>query len=644
MTHIMGSKIRRRVSGMVLAIILLCGIAQAADFTKPYDPDAFHQYLDRVRTHFSAVEIEERTIGDGRIPVCITYERAIYDLKKPALIWLTGWGGGRGAIGDIVTFAREGYLVVTVDPPGVGARWDPEFRDLVDANQPKAFFTAMRTTARDVSEVVDYLLTRDDVIPDKIGLGGGSFGGFTTIVAATMEKRIAAFVPVVGSCNVIDFFERSVVFTSKVPIDVSMEAEIKEIDAFYHPERLYPSAIRFVQNTTDLVVPPDNSKRLYEKALPFYKGKADLLSYEEFADEESRVDPGVAPTPVQIAASHKVTHEMWVSILEWLAKHLKGEDKLATLIPMGRKQPFLYDEPEIGNIGWIRATYAQFLKDHPEILVKEVFVDNQIPILLIQDRKFEGIRKATIISLHGWGGNKMRTAWGTKTFTDRGYLVVAVDAYGKGNRWTPAFARLLEEGSHKALFRAVFQTAKDMPKVVDYLLEHDDVDPDRIGLVGGSMGGAETIFTAATEKRIKAYVAVAAPFNFSRRIEEWRSMEGTSGSGTNEAFLKEIQKAEALAAPEKFYPTALLFVHNKNDAVVPPDGAHSLYERIAPFYKDHPERLQWKAIDHTALPTDREPTDRDRWATHTEGGDEGKTAIFEWFERYVRGTAATEIP
>jgi len=451
-----------------------------------------------------------------------------------------------------------------------------------------------------------------------------------------MEKRIAAFVPVVGSCNLIDFFKRSVVLTSKVPVDASMEAEIKEIDAFFHPERLYPSALRFVQNTTDLVVPPDNSRRLYKKALPFYKDKPELLSYQEFADAETRIEPGAAPTPQQIASSHKVTHEMVVSILEWLAKHLKGEDKIATLIPMGRKQPCLYDEPEVGNIGWIKATYAEFRKNNPDILVEEVFIDQQIPAFLIQDRQFKDQRKPAIISLHGWGGDKRRTAWGVKPFTDKGYLIVAIDAYGKGNRWTPAFARLLEKDPQKALFRAIVQTAKDVPKVVDYLVEHDEVYAERIGLVGGSMGGAETILTAATEKRIKAYVAVAAPFNFSRRIEEWRSTEAADSHGAvDKAFLKEIQEAEALAAPEKFYPTALLFVHNKNDVIVPPAGAHSLYERIAPYYKDQPERLQWKEVDATGLPTDREVTDRDRWATHTPG-EEGMAAVFEWFDRHLR--------
>jgi len=621
---------------LTLALLLSCGMARAADFTKPYDPEAFHEYLGKVRKQFSAVEIEERTVGDPGIPVCITYERCIHDLKKPALIWLTGWGGGRGAIGDIVTFAREGYLVVTVDPIGVGVRWSSEFRDLVDSNKPKAFFTALRTTAKDVSTIVDYLETRDDVIPDKIGLGGGSFGGFTTIIAATTEKRIAAFVPVVGSSNLVDFFTHSIVLTPRVPIDPAFEAEIKEIDAFYHPERLYPSPIRFVQNSTDLVVPPQNSKKLYEKAIPFYEENPKLLSYEEFADEETRIEPGVTPTPEQIAASHKVNHEMWVSILEWLAKHLKGEDKLATLIPVGRKQPYLYDEPEVGNIGWIRGTYAKFLKDNPDILAEEVFIDHQIPAFLIQDRELKGKRKPAIISLHGWGGNKMRTAWGTKPFTDRGCLVVAVDAYGKGKRWTPAFARLLEKDPQKALFRAIVQTAKDVPKVVDYLAEHDEVYPERIGLVGGSMGGAETILTAATEKRIKTYVAVAAPFNFSQRIEQWRSMEGAEGLGAvDEAFLEEIQEAEAVAAPEKFYPTALLFVHNKSDVIVPPEGARRLYERIVPFYKDHPELLEWKEVEATGLPTDREVTDRDRWATHTPG-EEGMAAVFEWFDRHLR--------
>jgi len=628
------------VAAIVLVLLSAHGVADAADFTKPYDPEAFHSWMDSVRARFTSNIVEERMIGE--IPVCITFERCIHDLRKPALIWLTGWGGGRGAVTDIITFAREGYLVVTVDPIGVGARWSTEFRDLVATNKSKAFFTAMRTTAQNVSTVVDYLRSREDVLPDKIGLGGGSFGGFTTILAATMEKRIAVFLPVAGSCNLLDSFTRSTALETSPPLDPALEAEIRELDAFYHPERLYPSAICFVQSTTDLAVPPDNSRALYEKARPFYADKPERLGYKEFADEETRLEPGVVPTTQQILASHKVTDEMVASMVAWLAKYLRDEEQSPKLIsPGGRKQPYLYDEPEVGNIGWIKATYAKFQEEHPDILIGKAYVDYQIPVLLIQDSKFKGQRKPTLLSLHGWGGNKMRTAWDTKVFTDKGYLVVAVDAYGKGERWTPAFARLLKEAPPKAMPRAIVQTVRDLPKVVDYLLERDDVDKERIGLVGGSMGGAEAVLAAATEKRVKAYVAVATPLTFVEWATRRRSEGELGGVAPEDAFLKELEEADAMAAPEKFYPTALLFVHNKNDVIVPPEGAYNLYKRLVPFYRDQPERLQWKSFDHTALPKDREVTTRDRWATHTEGGEEGKAAIVEWFERYLKGETAT---
>jgi dienelactone hydrolase len=53
-------------------------------------------------------------------------------------------------------------------------------------------------TVWDVIRLVDYLKTRKDIDPKRIGLIGISKGGIETYLAAAVDKRIAVAVPVIG--------------------------------------------------------------------------------------------------------------------------------------------------------------------------------------------------------------------------------------------------------------------------------------------------------------------------------------------------------------------------------------------------------------------------------------------------------------
>lgn len=75
--------------------------------------------------------------------------------------------------------AARGYSVLMVDQPGSGEAL--RFQDLKSRISTEDWAAAC----------VDYLLTRDDVDPDNIGLVGWSLGGFYVPRAAAFEKRLA---------------------------------------------------------------------------------------------------------------------------------------------------------------------------------------------------------------------------------------------------------------------------------------------------------------------------------------------------------------------------------------------------------------------------------------------------------------------
>jgi dienelactone hydrolase len=82
---------------------------------------------------------------------------------------------------------------------------------------------------------------------------------------------------------------------------------------------------------------------------------------------------------------------------------------------------------------------------------------------------------------------------------ERGYVVLAPDYPGFGEHQIDAYARGWQSGSMKAIW--------DNMRGIDLLETLPEVDPKRIGCLGHSLGGHNTLFTAAFDARIRALVS-----------------------------------------------------------------------------------------------------------------------------------------
>jgi len=127
---------------------------------------------------------------------------------------------------------------------------------------------------------------------------------------------------------------------------------------------------------------------------------------------------------------------------------------------------------------------------------------------------------------------------------------------------------------------------EDLLSVVDYLAARPDVDPDRIGAFGGSLGASTSILAAARDERIKAVVAdgpfadvtsvvdtgfsayIGLPaFPFSSvtvRIAEWRTGQ-------------RVADVRPVAVVGRISPRALLLIHGLEDVALPPLNSRRLF-------------------------------------------------------------------
>jgi hypothetical protein len=108
-----------------------------------------------------------------------------------------------------------------------------------------------------------------------------------------------------------------------------------------------------------------------------------------------------------------------------------------------------------------------------------------------------GERRAAFIVLHGFGSNKTssNTMQPTKVLGELGYVVLRFDMRGCGES-EGEFGRVI-----------CLEQVEDTRSALTFLADHPAVDPERIGVIGSSFGGAVAVYTGGVDERVAAVVS-----------------------------------------------------------------------------------------------------------------------------------------
>jgi dienelactone hydrolase len=265
-------------------------------------------------------------------------------------------------------------------------------------------------------------------------------------------------------------------------------------------------------------------------------------------------------------------------------------------------------------------------------------VDSRVPgyIAIPEDGKQ---RHPAILTMHGHGSSKDNMFGYQPTSQDvaellvkNGYVVLGIDNYFNGERRGAGPAGSLETMQRGAdqemslfklnlwLGRTLWgMMLRDEQIALDYLASRPEVDPQRIGAQGMSMGSTRAWWLGAIDDRIKAVVGVAC----FTRYEDLIAIRQLRAHGIYyfvPGILKHFDSegVMALLAPRPF-----LALTGDRDAGSPPAGMVRLEQILSSLYKLHGRPEAFRSVVYPE--------------TGHVYNDDQKQKMVEWFNRHLKG-------
>lgn len=219
----------------------------------------------------------------------------------------------------------------------------------------------------------------------------------------------------------------------------------------------------------------------------------------------------------------------------------------------------------------------------------------RVPTFLTRPVKFEG-KLPCIIFLHGIGQDKDFLDEITTPFNKNGFAMTSFDQLNRGERRLPKDAGYLAQG--QAFRRRAAATVIDTRRLVDYLQSRDDIDPQRIYLVGASYGAITGSTAAAFEPRLKAVVLIYGGADIDKLLSAPLIADNSRGLL---GLLKPIARfyldvSDPARYVGKISPRPVLLQNGSRDQLVDPRAGKALQNACK-----EPKEITWYDSDHIGL-------------------------------------------
>lgn len=210
--------------------------------------------------------------------------------------------------------------------------------------------------------------------------------------------------------------------------------------------------------------------------------------------------------------------------------------------------------------------------------------------------KRAGVKAPAVLLQYGSGGNK-RTDYIVaigQQFVTRGYEVLTIDSPQRGERkpkdGKSGGSLLGAEGRNLFL-----QYCGDYSRAIDYLAARPEIDGDRIGYVGISLGAITGLTFVAHEPRVRAMASLVGGGNFLAKVPP-----DMPDSATRLPPADAAREFDPVYHVARMAPRPLLFLNAKRDQLILHLWAQSVHKVAGPG-----SQVVWIDADHYFNGVDR---------------------------------------
>jgi dienelactone hydrolase len=441
--------------------------------------------------------------------------------RHPAVLMSMGhWESGKAA-GQLLSsnLARRGFVVLAYDPVGQGERqqaFDPRFgRSLIGGPTDQHFSNGAaailmgqalsRYFIHDGMRAIDYLVSRPEVDPDRIGATGCSGGGTQTTYISALDPRIKA-TAVACYMNSFQTLFAGSIGDSEQSVPGFLANGLDQTD---YVELFAPKPWLIASTENDFFTPP-GARQVFDEAQRWYS------LYDAKERVKWVVGPGGHGTP-------KVVREAIYAWMDrWLAQGAAHAiPEVTDLLP---DQALLVTKNgqvegrELYQI--IRETPR--VKATPQELSK--FVGDLIaanpPVLkishILSPAPAEGRRPAVVVLQ-----NTLDADAASEALRAAGHVVALMVMSGRGqDDERPYTGNWMNNTRAWLVGRNLPAThAAEISAVVDELAQRSDVDPARITVRATGLEGIPALLAAASNPRISSIVLMRTPHSVRAAID-----------------------------------------------------------------------------------------------------------------------------
>ena len=487
-----------------------------------------------------------------------------------------------------IGLAKKGLVALVFDPMGQGERWmfsprgqEPSSATAEHVLAGRPTLLLRRTLANyrvwDFMRALDYLETRPDVDPARMGMLGHSGGGMMTLVTSPLEPRIRA---AMSCCAVTSFYHKTKALLMADPEQIVPGIYANGVD---HPELIAAVAPRpfLIGAVLRDYVPLDGTRRTYERSEARLRDAGRARKHRQ---------SGIGQRPYARPESAR-------GLYGWMLKHLAGEtgdtrepemevesDRDLWCTPTGR----VMDLKNARSIFDLNLAYAHELARQraglraaslrPLLAVAadpkpEQGIDT--PTTLLEGAKGRGI---LIVVASAQGRNSATAGEISGTFVKAGYSVLGVDLRGWGETactkpkqekfaWDEFFAwRALEMGRPLLGMRIqdLLAVARQMAKRYR-----------RVYMVGIEAAGLAALHAAAMDDSIAGVATYRALDSYQDVMDHLHSTEPVSSLVWGALTRYDLPQLAEAIHPRPYIAVNALdsFRHPVSGAILPAEQA-----------------------------------------------------------------------